>query len=186
MDHPFHPLLSKITRYEQAERRVSQWESARIEWTVNRLKLSMACKQEIKKLSTTDHFTCEAFNTVVNTFPVYLFADAMTDEPPIHKDQRSIHPLWFKTFRSLPLVQRYESRFEELYKRYPDRPLAMIFPRRGFAQGMVIHNGNWEMFVPPQSSCHVHKGGKKHAMQLVVQPYTALIDHIQTGLAWRL
>ena len=44
-----------------------------------------------------------------------------------------------------------------------------------------MHNGDWELFVPPQSSCHIFKGDK---MNLVVQGYSDFIDHVRDGLAW--
>lgn len=183
--NPLNPLLSRIERFEQAEGRIRHWESARVEWTLRRLKLE-APRRELQSSADFTGYTCDDFNRVVGTFPMYLFAEQLEDEPPIHRDGRAIHPNWFKTFRNLPFVKKYEERFEELYPNHKDRPLAMIFPRKGFAQGLVLHNGNWDLFVPPQASCHLFKGGKKHAMTLAVQPYAGFIDHIHQGLAWRM
>ena len=102
----------------------------------------------------------------------------------LHRDPRAIHPMWFKSFLSLPFVKLYEERLEELYDAKQKKPFGMVFPRKGFAQGLILHNGNWDLFVPNQSSCHIFKGSKKKSMTLLVQPYSSFIDHVRDGLGW--
>lgn len=181
--NPLNPLLGKIERYEQADSQLKQWESARVEWTLRRLKLE-AQRKELFATAVGGQYTFAEFHRLVPGFPLVLFAEALRDERPIHRDPRTIHPMWFKAFRGLPFVQRYEERFEELYPSLQGSPLGMIFPRKGFAQGLVLHNGDWEQFVAPCSSCHIFKGGKKRKMTLLVQPYSGLVDHIRDGLGW--
>ena len=180
--NPLNPLLGKIEKFEQSDSHVRQWESGRVEWTMRRLKLEQQ-RKEILFATPGGQYTFEAFNQAVD-FPMYLFAEPMAGLSPIHRDPRAIHPMWFKSFRGLPFVKLYEERFEELINTQKHRPIGMVFPRKGFSQGLVLHNGDWDLFVPPQASCHVLKGGKKHSMNLVVQPYTGFIDHVRQGLAW--
>lgn len=181
--NPLNPLLGKIEKFEQAESSIRQWESARVEWTLRRLKLEPQ-RKEILTSSVGNQYTFAEFRRVVSNFPLHLIAEPLKDSMPIHRDPRAIHPMWFKSFRGLPFVKRYEERFEELYSTFQGKPFGMVFPRKGFAQGLVLHNGDWDLFVPTQSSCHVFKGGKKHAMTLLIQPYSGLIDHIREGLGW--
>jgi len=180
--NPLNPLLGKIERFEQAGERADQWESSRVEWTLRRLKLEDQ-RKEILSDAVGGRYTFSDFHRVVN-FPIRLVAEPLLNEPPIHRDQRSIHPAWFRSFRGLPFVRKYEEHFEELGDLYKGTPIGMVFPRKGFQQGMILHNGDWELFVPPQSSCHLFKGGKTHKMNLIVQPYIGFIDHLKKGLVW--
>jgi hypothetical protein len=182
--NPLNPLLGKIERYEQADSQVKQWESSRVEWTLRRLGLEKQ-RKELFSSSDSGVYNFTEFNRVVD-FPVYLFSEPMIGATPIHRDPKSIHPMWFKAFLGLPFVQQYEDKFETLIIRVgKNKPIGMVFPRKGFSQGLIIHNGDWERFVAPQAGCHFFKGGKKHAMNLIVQPYIGFIDHIREGLGWR-
>lgn len=180
--NPTNPLLGKLEKFEQSDLHVRQWESARVEWTMRRLTLERQ-RKEILSAASGGQYTFAEFNRVVS-FPMHLFANPLNDLPCIHRDPKARHPLWFKAFRDLPFVKLYEERFEELMSAHQQQPIGMVFPRKGFSQGLILHNGDWDLFVPPQASCHIFKGGKKHAMNLIVQPYIGLIDHIRTGLAW--
>ena len=178
--NPNNPLLGKIERFEQSDNQVRQWESSRVEWTLRRLKFESQ-RKEILSSVPDGRYTFEEFNRVVD-FPMELCGDSMKDEMPIHRDQKSIHPNWFKAFTGLPFVQHYEEKFSEHAEKNPLRPLGMVFPRKGFLQGLIIHNGDWELFIPPRSSCHIFRGGKKHSMNLIVQPYMGFIDHVRKSV----
>ena len=178
--NPLNPLLGKIEKFEQSDDQVRQWVSARVEWTLRRLKYE-AQRKEILSDAVGGLYTFEAFNRVVE-FPMELFGEPLKEEPPIHRDARAIHPLWFKAFVGLPFMRYYEERFSAFTMNNPERPLGMVFPRKVFSQGLIVHNGDWDLFVPPQSSCHIFKGGKKHSMNLIVQPYLGFIDHVRKTL----
>lgn len=181
--NPLNPLLGKIEKFEQAGHQIRQWESSRVEWTLRRLKLDSQ-RKEIFANAPGGQYTFSEFHRVVPNFPMHLIAERTVDDKPLHRDPRSIHPMWFKSFRSLPIVKQYEERFEELYRTFEGKPFGLIFPRKGFAQGLLLHNGDWDLFVPAQSSCHLFKGGQKHTMNLLVQPYGGFIDHVRAGLGW--
>jgi hypothetical protein len=181
--NPLNPLLGKLEKFEQSDEQVRQWESARVEWTLRRLKLEPQ-RKEILAASVAGQYSFSELRRVVGNFPLRLVAEPFRGELPLHRDSRSIHPMWFKAFRGLPFVQRYEELYEELSASFDGKPFGMVFPRKGFAQGLVLHNGDWDLFVPPQASCHIFKGGKRHAMTLLVQPYSGLVDHIREGLGW--
>lgn len=178
--NPLNPLLGKIEKFEDTDRQVRQWESARVEWTLRRLSLDIQLKQ-LRKDTTGGRFTFEDFAGILPTFPVQLRAETI-EGLPLHRNPKAIHPLWFKSFRHLSFVESYERLFGELADK--DKPLGMVFPRKGFLHGLIIHNGDWDLFVAPQSSCHMFKGGSKRSMNLIVQPYMSFIDNIKSGLAW--
>jgi len=60
----------------------------------------------------------------------------------------------------------------------------MVFPRKGFPDGLIVHNGQIEDFLPAHSGCHVYHGGPKHSLRLVVQPYRLLLDHLREACGW--
>jgi hypothetical protein len=179
--NPLNPLLGKIERFEQSDSQAKHWESSRVKWTLQRLNI-VKQRKELACLAGNGAHTFVEFNRVVD-FPMYLCSDSLQGIKPIHRDPKAIHPLWLKSFRSLPFVERYEEHFRTMISTYKHKPLGMIFPRKGFAQGLIIHNGDWELFVAPNSSCHVYRS-KKQAMNLIVQPYSGFIDHIREGLGW--
>lgn len=179
MINPLNPLLGKIEKYNQQDCAAKQWESKRVEWTLTRLGLAKQ-KKEILYASEDKLYSFKAFNTL--GFPMELCADAMTGHMPIHKDPKSIHPAWFKSFANLHFAKLFNEALDEFVEK-KTKPMGMIFPRKGFSQGLIMHNGDWETFLPPHSSCHLFRGDK---MNFVVQPYTDFIDHVRDGLAWKI
>jgi hypothetical protein len=181
--NPFNPILSKIERFDQAERQVQLWESARVEWTLRRLKLEPQ-RKEVLRCSPDKSYSFANFHAVICNFPIRLFAEFSPGVVPLHRNSRAIHPLWFKSFRQLPFVDLYLRRYDELPEEKKITPVGMIFRRKGFAQGLILHNGDWETFLPESSSCHIFRGGKRQ-MNLMVQPYIGFLDHVREGLGWQ-
>lgn len=177
MINPLNPLLGKIEKYKQKESAAVQWESKKVEWTLRRFGLEQQ-RKEMLYSSEDKLYSFKAFNTL--GFPMQLCANAMLEQMPIHKDPKSIHPAWFKSFANLSFCKNFDEALDSFIEK-KTKPMGMIFPRKGFAQGLIIHNGDWELFLPPQSSCHLFRGDK---MNLVVQSYSEFIDHVRDGLAW--
>jgi hypothetical protein len=178
--NPLNPLLGKIERFENADASVRQFESTRVEWTLRRLNMESQLRK-IKQQSHDGLITFDDLNQTVD-FPIHLKSESLKGEIPIHRDQRSTHPMWFKGFLKLPIVQKFEELFEAYHAKHTgDKPIGMVFPRKGFAQGLIIHNGDWNLYVPPNSSCHLYQGGNK-TTSLIVQPYMGLVDHVKTSL----
>ena len=181
--NPLNPLMGRIEKFEESTAQSAKWESSRVEWTMRRLKLDSQRKEIISELGYVGNLPYEAFFRAVPTFPMDIVAEPRKGELPLHRDPRAVHPAWFKSFRKLPVVETYEEHFGENSRE--ERPFGMVFPRKGFLQGLILHNGDWDMFVPPHSSCHVFKGGNKRSMHLIVQPYQGFIDHVRNGISWR-
>jgi len=172
--HPNNPLLSKFQAIDSKEVTKASWEHSRVMHIVQVMGYKNLVS-DLKRVSQGSLFTLGDFVQVCDDFPVYLFAETLKGSPPIHRDNRSVHPIWFKSFTSVPFVKVYIERS----KTFPtDRPVGMLFPRRGFQQGMIIHDGDPERFLPPGSSCHLYRGDGGTTM--IVQPFTGFLNHLKT------
>ena len=180
--HPLSPLNSSfdVPHYDNTDQRALKWESTRVEATVRRHKLHKSVVSELRKQSAGE-LTFDGFNVKFPNFPVVLTGTAMAGMKPLHRNTEAIHPMWFKSFRNLPFISFYEDQLVAA-DRHDPRPLGLVFPRKGFRDGLILHNGDWEAFSSENSSCHLFKG--KGGFTLMVQPYAAFLDHIRDGLAW--
>ena len=183
--HPLSPL--SVPDYDDSTVQIEKWESARVEYTIKRLKLGSHVLKELHSQVPGGKLSFADFNNRFPTFPMLLAASSLHGEKPLHRHPKGIHPMWFKSFTGLPFIRFYE---EELERHKSDifgdesRVLGMVFPRKGFAHGLIIHNGEWQTYLPKNSGCHLYQGGKIKSMTLLVQPFTALLDHVLGGLHW--
>jgi hypothetical protein len=99
--------------------------------------------------------------------------------------QDAILPKWFMEFSHLPFYDVYLAMHERVAEKADGRPVGLIFPRKGIRQGLIIHNGDMDTYVPEKTSCHLYRGGGRHPIVLVVQPYAGFLDHIyKNGHGW--
>ena len=131
--------------------------------------------------------TFAAFNTEFHTFPVFLGCSRLRHIPvSLHCFKGAILPLWFKTFLKLPFMPPYMELHNSFGESAKLKPIGLVFPRKGFQKGLVVHNGEFHMFVPPQSSVHVYHGGGRKPLDLIVQPFSSFLDHIyRHGHGWK-
>ena len=176
-ENPFNALRDLDPARFRAEM-ASRWESARVEFTLGHVGLGR-CKRHLFQLAEEQtgvrRLTFVFFHEHFPSFPIILGANDLGILPePLHRLQKAIFPEWFRNFTQLPFMPMYE----ELYSSTTGlaRPLGMIFPRKGFQQGLVVHNGDPSTFVPLGGSYFAHRG--KRDQILVVQPYIALLDQI--------
>ncbi len=181
MTNPLNPLLSDIQRYEDADATLKNFELKRADWTLKRFGVPLPVVRGHAKSKGGEACNFEDLPILIPDLQFKLVAEPLAGEPAIHRDSRCVHPAWFKNFGSLPFVTRYGEKLVE--HKDPDTPLGMVFPRKGFSQGMIIHNGDFERCVPPGSGCHIHLtgGGKsKASITLLVQPYLVFIDRFRS------
>jgi hypothetical protein len=198
--NPFHAL--KKQSFDLATYELDRgWEHARVRYALGRLGLGSYRKRLEKKardLQGTDYLTFALLDEEFPTFPIRLTANRMaTTEKkeggekkivpaePLHRNPKAFHPEWFKNFLALPFSKLYEEAFGSLGQVTQLKPIGMVFPRRGFPQGLVIHNGDVHDFLSPQSSCHLYVGGGKKPMTLVVQSFQSMLDCIHKVQKWR-
>jgi len=186
-NHPLSPLTPSIDvpHYDDTDMRALKWETTRVEATVRRLKLHKNVLNELRQQGGGE-VTFEGFNDRFPNFPVVLAGTALAGMEPLHRHSGAIHPMWFKSFRNLPFISFYEDLLHVAgADRYADskfRPFGLVFPRKGFRDGLILHNGDWEAFTADNSSCHLFKG--KDGFTLLVQPYAAFLDHVRDGISW--
>ena len=189
LNHPLSPLVPSIDvpHYDDTDIRALKWETARVEATVKRLKLHKNVMGELRKQSGGE-LTFEGFNDRFPNFPVVLAGTALVGMEPLHRHSGAIHPMWFKSFRNLPFISFYEdfihttASLASFTNSVALRPRGMVFPRKGFRDGLILHNGDWESFTADNSSFHLFKG--KDGFTLLVQPYVAFLDHVRDGISW--
>jgi hypothetical protein len=121
------------------------------------------------------------------TYPVLLQCSRL-EGLRLHTDPKSILPVWFKNFESLPFVPPFVAFHDSIVavEKLGGRGVGLVFPRKGFQQGLVVHtavaNGSgWE-----QGPCFCFRGGRKGArLDLFVRPFVALVDEIyNNGHGW--
>lgn len=187
-DNLFNKLKSDQQELFRAEHAAS-WEHARVDCVMKRLKLAghrKAVMRIVSEATGVSRLTFRAFSEFFPTFPMFLGADDLGHLPkPLHLLQEAILPAWFRNFRHLPFILPYEAFYDGLGEEAGLKPVGLVFPRRGFQQGLVVHNGPVDKFVPPRTPCFLYAGGEK-AMSLVVQPFIGLLDHIYArGRGWK-
>lgn len=182
-NNPFDPLQSRVDRFLNHDLRAQQWESSRVEWLAKKLGIAAEIKELRRGSAFADRVLLHEFNEWFSMFPMQFVAEALIGEKPLDADLQYAHPKWFQSFLDLPIVRLYERHFVAWQAGDDKRPLGMIFPRLGFQQGLVIHNGGFG-FVPAHGSAHVFNPGRG-AEWYCVQPFSQLIDHIHATRAWR-
>jgi|JI10StandDraft_1071094.scaffolds.fasta_scaffold343886_2 hypothetical protein len=180
--NPFSPLQSRLDRHLQCDAQAQKWEEARVSWLLKRLGLQNVAK-DIRSRTANDRILFADFNENFAMFPLQFVAEPLIGETPIDADRRYVHPRWFAGFLDLPIVRAYEEHFIRWRESDDKRPLAMVFPRRGFEQGLMLHNGGLN-FIPTAGSAHVFSTGATEGAWLCVQPYSCVIDHIHATMPW--
>lgn len=186
--NPFSALSARgpdAVRHELDRR----WEHARVEFVFNRFGFS---KQK-RKLTTLaierkgdNLLTFALFHEMYPDFPMLLGANRLSHlSDPLHRSPKAFHPEWFKNFNKLPFMTGYREVFEQYGEITDIKPVGMMFPRKGFQQGLIVHNGDISTFVPGGSSCHVYFGDGENAVNLVVQPFVGWLDHLKKSMDWR-
>jgi len=166
--NPLHPLLGKIERAENSEVTGKQWESKRAEWVFRKKGLT----SKIKPLKSSSDDGLLSLSMLQEFFPeVYLTSGYLKAKIPIHKDTSAVHPAWFKGFLKLPFIESYKdiltSRSDSV------EIVGMVFPRKGFQNGLILHNGHWLNYVPQGSGFHLYRG--KNDRVLTVQSFSDFV-----------
>lgn len=183
MANPYDPLNSSDFKVMHAKLNEQNFESSAVDYMIKQIRLP-----KLRKLMRElPDFEYESFDMLAQVcdLPFKFTTSALTDEMPIYRDKKSVHPLWFKSFRTIPFVRKFEERLEEyLENSDKSKPFGMIFPRKGFANGMIIHTGDWNVYVGCSSGCHLYKGSDTFGSNYVVQPYRWFITTMLKEGLW--
>jgi len=177
--NPLNPLISKLRAANFKEDNAKRWEHSRVYWTVQQLGL----QKELKKFERENRVDFLSFQWLndLSCLPMYLACVHDLGKQPLHRQQKAIHPNWFKDFPKLPFIEHYV----DLVKNLPpiiDRPIVLIFPRKGFGQGLILHNGDLVDYLPFDTGCHVYRMKENSNNDfLIVQSYSSLVSIFKSG-----
>lgn len=178
--NPLNQLISKLQAANYKEDNAKRWQHSRVHWTVQQLALQKERKQ-FERQNGNELLTFEWLNGL-GCLPVYLSYVHDLGKQPLHKQPKAVQPNWFKAFPSLPFISHYV----ELVKSIPvniDKPIGLIFPRKGFGQGLILHNGDLEDYVPFDTGCHVYRMKENSNNDfLIVQSYSSFVESLKSGI----
>lgn len=180
--HPLHPVLQGITPYSPNNTSSVSAESRLVLWTLKRLSLERLKLNFLNNTGNENQLSFTEFNRIVYDFPVAL-AFAPAPKVEMHLDPKSIQPHWFTAFLSLPIVKQYENSYSFLTEQgaVTNKPIGLIFKRKGIPDGLIIHNGDWDRFAAVNSGCYLYRGKQQN---LLVQTYRSFIDNIKVVHGW--
>jgi hypothetical protein len=166
-----------------------RWEHARVRYTLQRLRLTRYQKeflQFVRQQTDETYYNFRLFDQFFPSFPIALACDRLKEDSkePLHRDPKAFHPQWWKNFMRLPFIPAYQKFYDSIGAHTMTRHCGLVFPRRGFQQGLVVHNGEFADYVSPGHTAHVYLAPDGHQM-LFVQPFQNLLDHIWGVSGWR-
>ena len=123
----------------------------------------------------------ELFAELFPGCPVAFAADRL-DGLQLHRDPGSALPAWFSRFSDLPFIAPFEKHLERLGGR-GDRAAALVFPRKGFAQGLVIHTPVAGLCFPGGVHLEYRRPASARRAEVVlhVRPFSALAEALKDG-----
>lgn len=199
--------FSKLHCNDLAENRVAadlgSFERERLRWLLTRLKISRAQQNQIARThqTATGRFELRfsTFNEVFPTFPFVLGASKLQNlvvphgpdksfttpaNYAVHRDAYSTEPARFKKFHWVPFAKAFRDFYETVTSEARVRKVCLVFPRKGFREGMCIHNDDTETYWE-EGLCWVYKIPKT-GNKLFIQPFNNLVDAIHAnGRGWR-
>jgi len=208
-DAPRKNWFSERMKGQNAQGRLDhellQFEAERLKWLLQRFGLKKRMHQVIRRYHADtgrSELRFEAFNEVFPTFPFLIGCTKLQGVPMpgrvsksgqqkvtpvdyhIYLDPASTEPARFKNFTKVPFVGAYKDFYAASAGRANGRKVALIFPRKGFLHGMVMHNDSSEQFWTEGLSWVYKVPGTEN--RLYVQPLSALVEAIyEGGRGWR-
>lgn len=201
----FSDQMSHHVPDNQIAHELVQFERERLKWLLTRFKLKHHIARLIRYCESetgTAALRFSAFNDCFPTFPFVIGCTRLQRVPMpgrvrkggqpkltpldyhIHRDPASTEPARFKQFQAVPFVGAYQTFYNEAAKHANGRAIALIFPRRGFLHGMVMHNDASEQYWSEGLSW-VYKVPSTEN-KLYVRPLSALVEDIYDGgRGWR-
>ena len=95
---------------------------------------------------------------------------------PLHLSNRAVFPLWLGKFDKLPILPPFMALCREAD---PDIPVGLIFPRKGFQQGLILHSGGQDYIASRGSAIVWRDNGR----ELIVQSLATFVAHLKELIA---
>jgi len=155
------------------------WETARVLFLLKRTGLghqAQAFRTAYARRHGTPGLSFAMFNEAYPSFP-YLLEASLIGGCPLHDVTEAAFPCWLRAFSDLPFVPFFEETLARTAGHEHGRDVAMVFPRHGFQQGLVIHTAFEE---PGDGPRFVYRS---KGFEMAVRPFDRLID--EAGRDWR-
>jgi len=125
----------------------------------------------------------KAFNEAFPTYPIVLGASRL-DGIKVHADPRCLMGNLFKTFMDAPFVAAFQT-FEAIVSRRDGRAVGVIFPRKGYRHGWIIHD-ELSGLGPHGTVLSHHEGSESKGRTLYVRSFQALVAGVwKRGHGWK-
>ena len=194
----FDDVLNQLSQQEQLEESEAQWEHTTVNRAVSKLGIGNMRRSLIrsnKEAGRGQLLKLLTFREMFHTFPIHLESSRLRDipVPEIGKMTprkyrtelcpRYWEPARFKSFNRVPVVDLFNSLVDSLPEEVIGiRPVGLVFPRRGFKYGMIIHNDDSEQLWET-GSAWVYKGTEARPARQYLQPFDQVLAAIQ-GSGW--
>ena len=127
------------------------------------------------------HVTFPLFNELHPSYPVVLSFSRLGGVK-VHADPRCMLAALIKSFAKTPFYQYFEDWLTQARPAAGGRQVGMVFGRRGFKYGMIIHDGGLA-FSRHRDTVITHAGGSSHEPVLLgVQWFDTFVDAIAAQL----
>ena len=170
----------KIDLNEEKEIR---WEEATVKHILGRFNI-----RPMEKVLRTEHanrleralLRAELFHEYFPDFPIYFGTRYMLG---LHRNNACMMPNVINNFSRTPIVKAFEDFIESTPDDRMEGCVGVVFPRRGYQRGMIIHTGHG--FWRPNVARLVYDYGKPNSKKrLVVEPFGELIKWIARHRKW--
>lgn len=122
----------------------------------------------------------ELFHEYFEDFPIYFGTRYMKG---LHANNACIMPNIINNFWRTPIAKAFEDFVETAPEERLDGCVGVVFPRRGYQRGMIVHNGH--RFWRPNVARLVYDYGKPNKKKrLVVEPFGELVKWIAKHRKW--
>ena len=170
----------EISRDEEKELR---WEESTVKHILGRFNIRPM--ERILRKAHADRFErpllrAELFHEFLADFPIYFGTRYMRG---LHRDNACMMPNVINNFSRTPIVKAMEGFLDSVPADLQDGCVGVVFPRRGYQRGMIIHTGHG--FWRPNVARLVYDYGKpSRKKRLVVEPFGELVKWIAKHRKW--
>jgi len=193
-EHPFGKLTSGQSYHDRmAARADAAFEEGKVNYLLKtfnynvRKAAAQLCKLAEQTVGSPD-LTFRAFHQQEPSFPLYLGASRLNGVQ-LHLEPTAMLPALFKAFGAAPFVQFYDQFYEANAERAGDRPVGLVFPRKGFKNGLVVYAADDPQIIPfcEREAFFTYVGGKKKDQHWVlVRSFQKVLEAVHNGgHGWR-
>lgn len=194
-EHPFDRMKDTGQPYHDriAQRAAAAFEEGKVRYLLSVLKFNgrkaAAALQAANEQQTgRPELTFRAFNAAYMSFPLLLGASQLGGAQ-LHLDPAAMIPALFKTFGQAAFVAAYDTFYSAAESQANGRTVALVFPRKGFKNGMVIYLAD-DLDVLPfgeREAFFAYAGGTKARRHwLLVRSFQQTLEAVYNrGHGWR-